>query len=457
MSHIDHILKHGEDELCVSPAAPGLIEVHFERQGEGGPLVLAKAGKAKAKDDEDAKRRELVERSRGGEQIELLLHAKTYEQIEGQPDASFVDFSPRALKQLKQTAKDTPFLRDHATWNIEACGGLCESAELVGVPGGKALHEKIVLDQPWAVQAALTRKMRKFSIGWFPTGKVLCLLCKKSVRECRHWPGQLIGEGDSPKRVVWRYTSVRKRETSHVLFPAVRTTEPLSIEQLSGRSRHFVPTGPGGQMNEELCKLARLLGLDPAAGLASVEAAVQKALADRDEYQAGLADHRKRLEASETELSELRAKDAAREQATRDAECERTVTELRDSGFLIGGRESKREALLRQAFASNDPDLGRQLAESFREGGRVTLAGQPRQSRPEAEPAPTSRPGDAFSFPRKDDRSVDYVNLREQLPVGMREQLSSGWMGDDPEAAMRGNWAQIAQAMGWPETIPEVS
>ncbi|WP_428262980.1 hypothetical protein, partial [Haliangium sp.] len=107
-----------EHTIC-DETEQALVSLAFERAGDAGPLVLA--GKEAAAEAE-AQRRELIERSRRGEQIELELTATTYTQRPGTTNRNFIEFSPGALRRLAKSGPGTPFLRDHWLWNTDASG-----------------------------------------------------------------------------------------------------------------------------------------------------------------------------------------------------------------------------------------------------------------------------------------------------------------------------------------------
>lgn len=262
------------------------------------PMPALRTTKGDAIDD--ATRRELLERSYRGEQVEVLMPAVTFVQSPNDRNRNFVRFRDERLEAIAATGANTPFLRDHAQGAHADKGGMWIESKAVRNGDAVEFHALALLTVPWAVQAALQRTLTHFSIGWNPLpppGKhepaLTCSLCQEPVRLCVWEKGHWRGTAHGALVVEWIVENAELIEASAVNVPAEPRARPLGIkpahdlEQLEAELRFFgvatippprppTPTGPRAQEQiMDKSKLCGLLGLSPDAGEAEILAAIQ--------------------------------------------------------------------------------------------------------------------------------------------------------------------------------------
>ncbi len=403
----------------------GRMVAQYARRGDTGQISLA--DNPNPASDNDALRRELLERSRRHEAVELEIVAQTYMQSPDITNSHFIDFAPEALDHLAATAADTPFCRDHSLGTDDQ-GGYALRSTVERDGGAEMLHERISLRKPFAVQAALEQLMKRFSISiWAELDDIHCTVCQAPMLECDHWPGDETDSG----LVIFRHFAASWRERSWVVRSSVGDTGLLSWQQLSelrpkeraarqhGRSRTRLsthPVKPRKPMNELFTLFNLSEDADPAvltekvrAKLSALEAAEAKAadlVAERD---AAMAER----DAAVTELAERREADLK-------AEAEITISALlADARIRPGGQQ---EALLRARFADGDVSGARSLAAAFGENARVAPVGgrQSSESPAASEPAGSSAAGD-----------IDYQAAFAALPEHLRK--ASAKLSDNPQ------------------------
>jgi hypothetical protein len=177
---------------------------------------------------DDTTRAELIERSLRGEHVELELDLVAYVQIPGVRNRNCIRFKPGRLQSMARTGVGTPFLRNHAQYDVMSAGGTIAASKLVKSGAGKderrELHQTARLTVPWAVQAALQGVLGKFSIGWWPTAAVHCSLCDAPIQECLWKRGHWRGSEHDGAIVEFVFQDAELVETSAVNVPAVPET-----------------------------------------------------------------------------------------------------------------------------------------------------------------------------------------------------------------------------------------
>jgi hypothetical protein len=235
-------------------------------------------------------REELLAKCARNEYVEIDVPLLAYEQwdFEKFPDKdnrNFVCFRDGEMPSLGRSGRRNPFIRDHEQRNALARGGTIVSSDTkTPQEGHRQIFQVARLTAPWAVDAYLRGLMTSVSIGWHPTGPVLCSACNAPVMEkCWHWPGDRLAtvtDEDGTKRKVrkrdgaevvrWIYTKAVLIETSWVLVPGV---ESAGMDQLRGRlAARFPGCGFDGQPDED--DAAHALAADkspPSSALRSVD------------------------------------------------------------------------------------------------------------------------------------------------------------------------------------------
>jgi hypothetical protein len=269
--------------------------------GELGGCELRAGGEKISK----ARRDELLAKVRAGEQVDLEMDVLAFEQKPGERNRNSVRFRDGAMVALGRSGKGTPFLRDHEQGDVRARGGTVTASrtEKVG-EGHYQIWQTVNLTSPWAVEAALLGNLTFVSIGWSPTGDVLCSACNKPVlATCWHFPGDRLRESDEGERgkrlvrdrsgdivVEWIYTSADLVETSGVSVPAVPTAQIEGIRaSLSASALNNGGLRPQENLMHKLATIATMLGLAATASEDEVGTAVTKLVGERDTLKKELA------------------------------------------------------------------------------------------------------------------------------------------------------------------------
>lgn len=251
-------------------------------------LVLRHDGRELA----DADRKDLLTRARAGEVMAIDFDARTFIQREA-PNRNHVRIRDGALTRMARSFKDQPFLRDHERWSLDARGGTILSSGLVRNDGEAAFEMTLRAVKPWAVEGVLDGTIDRFSIGFIPTGPVICSVHKTPVwKDCRCWPGDKV----DGKAVEFIFTEAEGVEVSGVNVPAVTGT---GISEIRGALAALL----GGPPQEETTMKSVLvkLGLPEGASEAEALAAVERSQGELVE----LAAIRQRLQLAEGQLAEV--------------------------------------------------------------------------------------------------------------------------------------------------------
>lgn len=328
-------------------------------------------------------RDELLAKCAAGEYVELEADLLAYEQATGERNRNFVRFRDGALVGLGRSGKGTPFLRDHNQGDSLSKGGtITASSTEKRDEGSYAIHQSAKLTAPWAVELALRDLLSAVSIGWRPTGPVLCSECNAPVlTKCWHFPGDRLAErdnedgskrkvraSDGPLVVEWIFTEAELVETSCVPIGGVPRAQFDSIRAaLSAQFPGFSGAEPQEEDMSINPKLLALLGLAATAGDPEVITAVEG-------MQRDLATRTKELSISDAEVKRLAAEvdgyKATQLAAERDSF-------IRDG--LSSGRISLAEESVWRELHELSPDKAKaRMAE--RKPGQSTPVGQPRQS-----------------------------------------------------------------------------
>lgn len=250
-------------------------------------------------------RDQLLAKCAAGEYVEIEVDLLAYEQRAGEHNRNFVRFADGALTALGKSGKSTPFLRDHNQHDsLSKAGKVLASATEKRAAGDYAINQTARLTAPWAVDLALRDLLSAVSIGWRPTGPVLCSACGVQVfTKCWHVPGERLRERedeDGRKRKVhapdgdivveWVFTKGELVETSFVPIGGVPNAKFDSIRAaLSAHVPEFrAALAPDGEdLAEENpmkhhAALVATLSLAATASEDEVPAAVSAVVRERD-------------------------------------------------------------------------------------------------------------------------------------------------------------------------------
>lgn len=225
------VLKRSACEKC-NREYNGFVTVLLYADTRTGPLTLRAAGGDPLS---AAEKTELLEKSLAGEPIELTVDIRPFSQEDGKPNRNHTRFRKGALTALGRSGKGSVFLRDHAQRDSMARGGTIIASKMVKEGDVHELHQTVQVVKPWAVQSFLDGTSDRFSIGWHPTGLVLCTACNASIGKCWHWPGDKVAqEDDTVITVEFEFQDAELVETSSVNVPAVTGTSVVDIRAALG-------------------------------------------------------------------------------------------------------------------------------------------------------------------------------------------------------------------------------
>lgn len=358
---------------------------------DGGAFVL-RSGDAPVT---QARRDELLAKVRAGEQVDLEMDVLAFEQEAGKRNRNGVRFRDGGMLALGRTGVGKPFLRDHKQHDVLSRGGTIIASRTEKVADGHyQIHQTVRLTAPWAVEAALLGNLTFVSIGWHPTGDVLCSACDKPVlTECWHFPLDRLRESDMGEKgkklvrdragdivVEWVYTSAELVETSGVSVPAVPTAQ---IEGIRAALSAASNSGSRPQENDmhKLATIATILGLAATASEDEVIAAVSKATAERDTLKKELAIVEADRKVLSAEVETYRAGETKRQ------EDDFIATALREGRMSTGEQGEWRD------FFQLSAERARARMAERKPGSRTPVS----LARQSAEASPASVPGEIAS------------------------------------------------------------
>jgi Mu-like prophage I protein len=332
-----------------------------------------------------ATRDEMLAAIAAGKHVELELDVLAYEQRPGEQNRNNVRFRDGAMTSLGRSGTGKPVLRDHEQDDSMAVAGriISSSTEKRG-EGDYAINQTWRLTAPWACDLALRDLLSTASIGWNPTGPVMCSVCNAPIfTVCYHCRGDRLSEKtgeDGVKRMVrdpkgdvvveWVFTSAELVETSIVPVPAVPSARIEGIRAaLSAHDGGVCP--PGDDIMDP--KLLALLGLAATAGVPEVLSAVEKLKTGAAEADTLRAD------AAELKIVKAEFGVANQELATLRAEKRQSACDAFIAGALSSGRIGKADEASWRALYELSSDRATKLM-SERAEGTATPVGQPRVS-----------------------------------------------------------------------------
>lgn len=310
-------------------------------------------------------RKELIERVRAGEHVELEFEATTFIQSES-PNRNFVRFRQGLLRKLAKSGTNSVFLRDHNQNNVLSRGGTITKSRAVKDDEGRDVFvQTIRLVKDWAVIGVLDGTIDRFSIGWIPTGPIVYSHNGDEVKGWPdHWPGDELEDGTV---VEWVFTDAELIETSGVNVPAVVGTQIEGIREALSLALGKPPakqpsalTGSGSLPHGEtqMNGIKKILGLSDSAGEQDIAAAVGK-------LQTALDVETEKATSIGAELSQLKVKFEVLSAAQTEAAIDAALSDgrLKTSHDSDGKRvQSKLETILRSQAEKYGADV---LSESL--------------------------------------------------------------------------------------------
>lgn len=252
---------------------------------------LARGDVAKAIGKEEAE--QLIADARAGKLVELYMDACTFLQT-AEPNRNYVRFKNGILSKFARSFVGMPFLKNHDQGDTASRAGTI-AASMLEVEGDvRKIHMTLKITAPWAIEDTLRGNVDRFSIGWDPTGPILCSICGCpmpwywcSNEKNEHMVGEMYGD----EICQWEFTAAVGVEVSTVNVPAVVGTDVDGIraqlsaarnERLAGSPRKEIAT-----MNKLNAFLA-LLGLAATCteddALSAVQGTVNKLAAEKEAH-----------------------------------------------------------------------------------------------------------------------------------------------------------------------------
>lgn len=387
---------------CRSDYEVGELKGKIEIDGFKGLTSLDAESLRTGSPDADAKaaRFELINAVNAGKHLELSVTANTFKQRKA-PNRRYLRLAADKLESRAPSWKNQPYLTDHNTYEMTASKGTISSSKLIEEsPGVIAFEQGLHVVTPDAVVGFLNGTFKKFSIGWFALGPVMCTVHDCDVRSsqsCGCWPGDQVAVDGRLKIAEYEFSDYEGKETSTVVVPAVKDTSVSDIRAALAAELNLHPTRPRTRTQEHpkmrfprLAAALRLAALDDAdegSAVLAVEALERRALAaeqERNALQTKLTEATTKVAQAETALSAAVA-------TGNKSRVDGFITQAYRDGKLGYGRDelgnaipSRKEARLRRIAAG--PNGISELEAELAEMDVVIPVGQRMQS--ETVPAP---------------------------------------------------------------------
>lgn len=211
---------------------------------------------------------ELITAVRGGKHMELAVTALTFRQRKA-PNRRYLRLAADKLADRAPTWKGQPFLVDHNTSKMDASKGMILSSKLVEESKNVAAFEQVLrVVKPEAVIGFLDGTYRKFSIGWFALGPVICSAHGTDVLaadSCYCTPGDTVMIDGKPEIVQYEFTDYEGKEVSAVVVPAVRDTGVEDIRAALAAELHLPQRNRPKERPMAFPRLQAALGLTALA------------------------------------------------------------------------------------------------------------------------------------------------------------------------------------------------
>lgn len=283
---------------CRSDYEVGELKGKIEIDGFKGLTSLDAESLRTGSPDADAKaaRFELINAVNAGKHLELSVTANTFKQRKA-PNRRYLRLAADRLEARAPTWRNQPYLTDHNTYEMTASKGTIISSKLIEEsPGVIAFEQGLHVVTPDAVVGFLNGTFKKFSIGWFALGPVMCTAHGCDVRSsesCGCWPGDQVKVDGRLKIAEYEFSDYEGKETSTVVVPAVKDTSVSDIRAALAAELNLHPTRPRTRTQEHpkmrfhrLAAALRLAALDDAdegSAVLAVEALERRALAAEQE------------------------------------------------------------------------------------------------------------------------------------------------------------------------------
>lgn len=344
-NHLRIVGCRGDDELLIERSAAGVVTLLSDVEIFGAPLAKLPCRELKAGADPDtnAHRLEIIQALADGKRMELMVkRALTYRQPKGVRNRRGLRFNADKLDSIGPSFVGMPFLVNHNTYEQDARKGTILTSETApDKRGAPAFFQGFSVVKPDAAISVLDGTIDRFSIGWFPTGAVICSVHKCDVTSkdsCYCWPLDAVEVDGETKIVEYEYQEAEGKELSAVNVPAVKGTKIEDYRAALTAELHLPPR----RIKERTMAFTRL-----AAALALT------ALSDADEGPAVAAVEglRQRALSAELDATTLR---------TQNAELAQRLA-IAEAGAALAGAEATNRVIA-DAYAAGKLGYGKDAA-----------------------------------------------------------------------------------------------
>lgn len=351
--------------------------------GEGDAMTELRAGVEGA-----PTRAELLRQVRAGEfQGPLVVEATTFIQ-RATPNRNYARLARGTLRTGARSFVGQVVLLDHDQRSQQArIGTIIDSKAAKDDEGNVTFVMKLSIVKLHAIESVLDGTIDRFSIGWFPTGPVVCSVHEQPLWGadcCPCWPGQTV----NGKTVEAVFTAWDGIEVSAVNVPAVVGTGidqiRAALSALRANDNGEKPHTPA--QKETTMNLRTYLGLADDATDEQITAALAARDAQEKERTSKLAQYEAQQQTTAQQLAA--ARQARIDQAVAAAKADGRLHIVRDSQ----GKEIASELESRvRAVASSDVDTAIALLDAMPKShpnGNPTAL----QSQTPPAPAPVVKP-----------------------------------------------------------------
>lgn len=409
----------------------------------GGLLELRSGGRVLAA---GADMDELLGRAVRRERVEVEVDLLSFEQGKRDKDGQVirnrngVRFRDGAMSRLGRSGVGTPYLRDHRQGDSTAIGGrIVKSATIKADDiGHYQVKQTVLVTEPAAVERLLRGLVSAVSIGWHPTGPVMCTACKAEIlTECWHWPLDVVHVDGEEHVVEWEYTEAELVETSECPVPAVPTAGIEGIRAALSAAHDGGPTpatrreSTATERHTAMSLRTHLLTRLQLAGLIAATAAPNAT----DDEILGAVDS---LVASQAELAILRQDLAA-------APADAFIRDALASGRITPADEKPWRTL----YSANAERARAMMAE--RAPGIATPVGQQRQSAAadaadaDVAAAASAAVGGTGTAEQKRDHAAAAVLAKNGVDHGRAVKFAAAFGAKDPKAAIAKHAAGVGE------------
>lgn len=200
--------------------------------------ILAELADLSANLPKGKTRAEVLNMIESGELESIEFDAKVYRHVR---NTNYYTFPAESLADFAASFAGQPFLRDHATYLIEARDGTILTSRL----DGDLFIQRISLTTRRGMTSYVEGQIDRFSVGWY-YDEILCSICNQSFwsLDCNHRIGKkykLTDGAEATCQLV--FTNPKGKETSAVNAPGVvgETGILAALETLKGDPMKFKP------------------------------------------------------------------------------------------------------------------------------------------------------------------------------------------------------------------------